>query len=183
MDAELFANVFRNTFAIIALLYAFTRALPETMMEWFRHDLFEIRRELFLLMADGVIDKQHPAYVRLRDELNGLLRRAEELTGLQIIAMSLMLRNDSHVAPSETAMLIRGIQDKGSREKLDAIQQAIGRAIVRHIRRLQFVSPPLLVAFAILRLRMRIKHPQALPRENLIVRTIEADGFQEAQMA
>lgn len=67
-------------FSVIVLVASFQLVLLPTMVDGFRDRLFTLRRELFLLAADGRIAPTHPAYAYLRNALNAHIRYAERIT-------------------------------------------------------------------------------------------------------
>jgi len=59
-----------------------------TANEVFRHKIFELRRELFIYMAEGHISPDEPAYKRLRKLFNQLLRFTERVTFVRMMLIA-----------------------------------------------------------------------------------------------
>ncbi|MFP2961840.1 hypothetical protein ACLEPN_29605 [Myxococcus sp. 1LA] len=146
MNYESLANLFWNTVAFIALIWAVYGAYVPTLKAEFRHDLFSLRRELFLLMAEGKVDREDPSYVRLRQLINGLLREAEIITGFTTVIVSVgILRSGAAKAPIISDEDLNATKNPQARAELTRIRQEINRAIRRHLVRLVPVSPSLWV--------------------------------------
>ena len=74
------ANVLQ--FSVVAACWAFLflKMIPEMRLDSFRQNMFAIRDELFDFAADGNIAFDHPAYMMLRNQMNGFIRYAHHLT-------------------------------------------------------------------------------------------------------
>jgi len=71
------------TLSLLALWYLFYRAFSEYRVDALRERLFALREELFDYAADGHVEFDHPAYGRLRQLVNGLIRFAHRMTFLR----------------------------------------------------------------------------------------------------
>lgn len=146
MNPEFIANVFWNVLALLALYVVVYKVYVNTLQAEYRHELLALRRELFLLMAKGHVNHSDPAYQVLRRLLNGLLRRAEEITGLQVLIISLAsLRDEARSGEGLEQNLDRTVQSKELRD----IRRRIDQATARHIARLIPVSPSLMGGFVL----------------------------------
>jgi len=56
-----------------------------------RHDLFELRNELFLYATDGGVSFEEPAYVLLRQRIEALIRFAHTMTLSRVIIIGIQL--------------------------------------------------------------------------------------------
>lgn len=168
MRYDLLANLLWNFGAFIILAFVVYRAVFPLFVAEFRHELFALRRDLFLFMAQGEIAPNHPAYARMRTTINGLLYRAEDLTGLNLIVSLAIAQREAHRAVRSTAAEIRRTSDPRARAHLMEIHDRMSIAIVRHLQRIRFISPVLSLVWVlgkVLRLR------------KLVVQVVEADGF------
>lgn len=73
-NLQVLANVILSGFGLFVVWYLLAIAYPNVVTDAFRHRVFVLRDELFLLGADGVVPFDHPAYRHLRSSMNGLLR-------------------------------------------------------------------------------------------------------------
>jgi len=125
--------VFRNVF------------LP-AMVAALRQDIFELRRELFLLMAHGEIECTHPAYTRVRALLNGLLRFAERVTFMDFIVVYFAWFKAGR--PREGYDTVQAaIMASAPSEKLLRIQNRVGQLVIKHAI---FTSPVAWAALGII---------------------------------
>jgi len=69
-------------FSVVSLLWTFIvfKAVPYARLDGFRQKMFGIRDEMFDYAANGNIAFDHPAYVMLRHQMNGLIRHGHQLT-------------------------------------------------------------------------------------------------------
>jgi hypothetical protein len=78
----------------VALAYVSIQfALRPAIIDSFRQRIFAIRRESFVLAAQGLIRNDDPEYVATRFYFNGLLRFAESFTFLRLIVGVRVYRN------------------------------------------------------------------------------------------
>ena len=70
-----------------ALLLWVGRAWCRLVLDEFRHKLFVARDELFLFAADGGIAFDHPAYLYMRENINGLIRFAERINFPMVVLL------------------------------------------------------------------------------------------------
>lgn len=69
-------------FSGVAFLWTFLvfKVIPDARLDWFRQKMFTIRDEMFDFAANGNISFDHPAYVLLRQQMNGFIRYGHQLT-------------------------------------------------------------------------------------------------------
>jgi len=77
--------------SVIALVVAFQYVFLPTVVDCFRDRMFELRRDLFLLVADGKIAPTDQAYVSLRRLMNGTIRFAERITFVRLCMAALFM--------------------------------------------------------------------------------------------
>jgi hypothetical protein len=124
MAAEMaFARAVWLGLGILALMLVWRTIFVPAIIDHFRQDLFALRRELFLMMADGKIEPTHPAYVRLRSTMNGLLRFAERVSLVRVTLTMMSLRP---LPRRKTQDLIETCEDDEVRAKLEEINSNVG---------------------------------------------------------
>ena len=82
---------------IVSFSLIWERGMERVSIDSYRHQLFCLRRELFLLAEDGKVSVRNPAYTHLRTSLNQSIRNAERLkvrTVLLAIMFSPMRRRE-----------------------------------------------------------------------------------------
>ena len=149
MNPEHLANLIWNVLSLVTLVLIISRGVVPQLVAEFRSDLFDIRRELFLLMAKGRIPASSPAYVRLRNSLNGLLKRAEEVNGVWAVVAAIIatLRaRDQQRILWRTLTELGRVKDESVRADLIILHARTQDAIGRHLRRIRWLSPILLAA-------------------------------------
>jgi hypothetical protein len=144
------ANVLQ--FSVVAgfWVFVFCKMIPEWRLDSFRQNVFIVRDELFDYAADGYISFDHPAYILLRRQMNGLIRYGHHLTvfrGLMTIAI-----HKISGAPTRTSWYdawqksLGTIEDDSVRQQLERFHR---RGMVLAISRLISGSPLLLAMTAI----------------------------------
>jgi hypothetical protein len=86
VDLDTAAKAIRVALAFAAFLLAGRYIMLPVLCAGFRQRVFRLRRELFLLRIDGIVDPDLPAYRQLYATMNGALRFAESITLAQVIA-------------------------------------------------------------------------------------------------
>lgn len=176
------ANLLWFILATALLLLVVYRALVPLFVAEFRHDLFALRRRLFLLMARGKIEPSNPAYCRLRETMNGLLFRAEYVTGYQMLAVAILtvwhrVSSRATQAVRRTEAEIRQVKDPDVRSELQSLHHEMNVAITRHLKRLFPVSPVLWMLITI-GVGMKMKRGLA-ESKGWLAQMIECDGLKQ----
>lgn len=130
-DPEDAAALVRLVIAVAALLAAIQFMLVPTLTDAFRQRLFETRRDMFLLVADGRIEPTNLAYVMLRNTINGLLRQAERLSFSKVLVLGVMAQKIGADHRKALDAAIASVQDETARETLSNADKALSSAIVR----------------------------------------------------
>ena len=143
--------------SIFALLAALRYTLLPTLFDEFRQELFEARYKLFVLVAEGRVRPDEPAYTTLRTSINGLLRFAERITLLRALLSTAVidLRDVSDHIESETS----AVQDADTRSRLVACHDEVSNSILRHFIR---TSPLLWLAVVVAWILGRVLHASGL---------------------
>jgi hypothetical protein len=169
MTPNQFADVVWGIVGWAALVAVIQFMLLPTAVEAFRQRLFELRRELFLYMADGHIRPNHPAYLRLRRLLDSLLRFAERVTFLRIVMMQVSYDPDAATEPT-IEKVIDTARDERTRAHLRAFHYRVTFTILRHI---VFTSPAawclVVVVVPALAIRRGVRTLKSLKRTLLVV--------------
>jgi hypothetical protein len=126
-------------FSICALMAAWQVAVVPTLQDCFRLKLFGIRRRLFLYMADGNIEANHPAYTRLRSSINASLRFTERLSFVRVVVGALMSRSEISEQNEQRKAAMSSTTPE-VQNQLEKYNNELGKAISLH---LLAVSPSL----------------------------------------
>ena len=126
----------------LALVYVFFWLYQPYRLDKYRDNLFTLRAELFDLAANGKIPFDHPAYVILRDTMNGSIRFAHQMGVLDILIYSLLGGNSgtAKTEPSYSKMWSTSTEDLDDATKAVLIKFRL-RYHLRVIEQLIFTSP------------------------------------------
>jgi len=105
-------------------------------LDKFRHELFELRNELFLYAVDGGISFKNSAYRMLRDRINAQIRFAHFITLTRAVLFANMHRRQplpraEQIAASWSAAR-QGLDDD-ARKKMDSITERVTRTVTYHL--------------------------------------------------
>jgi hypothetical protein len=146
IDLQTAAAALRTTFALFLCLCLLRYLLLPLLVDDFRARVFDLRRELFLYMAAGRIEPNHPAYVCLRSTMNGLIRDAERVTVFRSIMHAVVCKDQTREYSARLDRLLESIDDPAVRRVLVDIRLGVNHAIA--IRWLK-ISPLLWVLIPI----------------------------------
>ncbi|MDQ3264467.1 MAG: hypothetical protein M3Y59_12520 [Myxococcota bacterium] len=183
MNPERVATLVWNMAGIAALLVALYWALVPTLRAEFRHELFAIRRKLFDVMQAGQVSRRDPAYTAFRQTLNGLLRRAEDITGFQVVLITFAMRGQTEESSAAMDRDVDLLPTEEGREAIRNLHKETTAAVFRHIVRIVPVSP-MLWPFAMLALL--IYGVSGLRKASLkarVVRGLELEAAKRAEVA
>ncbi len=133
-------------FGVLLLLATFRFAWLPSLADQLRHTVFCLRRELFLLMADGKLQRTDPVYSELRNSMNTLLRFAERMTPFRIVTVGFMLRERAWALSERRHALIVGVSDQELQDRLRSIDLRMGAAALHHA---MLVSPLTCILLAV----------------------------------
>ena len=88
METLTVVRIVRFSLCAIFTLIIFYACLRAYYLDVFRQKLFALRDELFDFAADGGIDFSDPAYLELRQDLNGLIRFAHKISMFRLLLAS-----------------------------------------------------------------------------------------------
>jgi hypothetical protein len=140
-------------FSVVAgfWIFVFCKMVPEWRLDSFRQDMFVVRDELFDYAADGNISFDHPAYILLRRQMNGLIRYGHHLTvfrGLMTISIHKISGIPAHASWYDAwQKALVTIEDDSVRQNLERFHR---RGMVLAIVRLVTGSPILLAIILVL---------------------------------
>jgi len=130
------AVVISSGLSLLGLVWLYLWPYRDYRRDLFRARLFAIRGELFDGAADGKIDFNHPAYGLLRSTLNGFLRFGHRFGALRLVAMALVVDQDTFSEDfdfgrrwREAARTLTGEQ----RVWLQGLRQDMHTALFKHI--------------------------------------------------
>jgi hypothetical protein len=143
--------------SVMATAAAFQYVFLPALVDGLRDRLFEIRRDLFLLVVKGDLAPTDPSYVSLRRSLNGFIRFAERITFIRgfiapVAAMSTMRSSGAVSDRSRQRMAdmhdFSRVTNPELQAKLRTLHDRMATAVVLHV----FLSSPIawvlaLVAF------------------------------------
>jgi hypothetical protein len=132
--------------SFFVLSAVFQKVFVPALVDGLRDRLFDIRRDLFLLVAERKLAANDPAYLSLRRTSNAVIAFAERITFLRgaigpLVAMRLRKttwRAADHSHRRDLDMLA-AIQDDDARKIMAALHRRTNVAIALHV----FVSSPL----------------------------------------
>jgi hypothetical protein len=101
MNATEFSTILQSLLTLVILAFVVLALWPEQRIDLFRQQMFEIRDELFDYAADRKISFDDPAYLRLRELMNGFIRYAHNLTPFRVL-MSFIRWKCTVTKPVET---------------------------------------------------------------------------------
>lgn len=128
------------------LIWVVQFVLLPTAVDYLREQLFDVRRELVMLVAEGRLSADDEAYRRLRRFLNVTLQYAERITFWRMLVMALSFNPKLYAEPSiEEA--VGKIADLKVRAAVRRLHQRTGAAISWHVVR---TSPTAWVAMLVI---------------------------------
>ena len=80
MNIDSLTAVLESAVSVAIILVVLLKFLPNLRVDEFRQSMFSVRDELFDVAASGAIDFSHPAYLLLRQSMNGFIRYGHQLT-------------------------------------------------------------------------------------------------------
>ncbi len=96
MSASELSIIVQSLLTMIVLAFVIFWVWPEQRVDLFRQQMFALRDELFDFAADGKIKFDDPAYVLLRQLMNGFIRYAHNLTPFRTLMSFLRWKYHGH---------------------------------------------------------------------------------------
>lgn len=131
VELEVYAYAVTSAITLALLIAANAYILRPALVGRLRDKLFDLRRELFLLVAEKRLSATHPVYLRLRTTINGLIATAEEVSLSRLMVALIARRRYGHLYPPLTEML--STADPELQEKLTKAHMRIGSIVFLHV--------------------------------------------------
>lgn len=128
-----YSELLIGTLTLFALVAAFQFVVLPSLVEGFRQRIFNLRRDMFLLLVDHGLRPDEPAYTHLRSTMNGVLRFAERLTLTRLLLHGTIFRKQTQAYARKLQQNLANIEDAALREHLIQYRQRLGQEIVRHV--------------------------------------------------
>jgi hypothetical protein len=142
----LLALALKGLFVALGLVATVQFVLLPLAVDLYRQRLFNLRRELYLLMVDGGVAPSEPAYQHLLLTMNALLRYAHLATFLRGLFGALGTRGPTKSWSAEVDATFEAMTDESAREALRDLRKRLEKEVLWHMMR----SSPSLWVFLIL---------------------------------
>lgn len=154
-DPRTLAEVLWLILGLFLLVFAMQFVVLPSRTDQLRHRVFCLRRELFLMMAEGRIDKRNPAYIGLRNAMNWSLRFAERMDLSSSIVCMLLFRKRIWALTRFRHDVIEAIADPAVRARLRELDKELGRLTFSHSAPVSPIAWILIAGIAIWNLARR----------------------------
>jgi hypothetical protein len=118
IDTVTFAVAIRTAFNLLAIMAAWHFIFVPAIMDRFRQRIFSLRRDMFLYMARGHIDRNHPAFIELRQTMNESVRHVHRINFFRLLLIYFCLRKAAICFDLEVDEHIDSIEDATVRNKM-----------------------------------------------------------------
>jgi hypothetical protein len=129
VQTEMIVAVLHTLLAFGALWILIFYCWRSQRLDALRDKLFEVRHELFTMAERKEIAFEHPAYRLLRAQVNRMLARAHKLTGLMLLLRAPERTENPRQRWIESLTTV----PEETRQKLQAIEDRMGVAVIRHV--------------------------------------------------
>lgn len=134
MTTSEIATAIVGAISVIGIVLAHRFVLVKGSVDLLREDLFEARRQLFLLAADGKLRFDSPQYGLVRNRLNGLLRNAHKLTFAALVMSHWVLRGRSEYQRSRLASELAHLDVTTADEVKAVMDRAVLALLMHYVR-------------------------------------------------
>lgn len=128
-DAAFAREAFWLAMGVAAILLVYRYVWVPACVDAFRQDVFELRHELFLLMAAERLAPTSREYTNLRTMMNGWLRFAERATFVRALVGTAVLGSLARRAPYEDILRMSHL-DRETKERLGDIHHRMMRRLL-----------------------------------------------------
>jgi cbb3-type cytochrome oxidase subunit 3 len=129
MSATELSIIIQSLLTLIVLAIVVFALWPGQRIDLFRQQVFALRDELFDFAADGKISFDNPAYVDLRELMNGFIRYAHNLTPFRILMSFLRWKCTSgELERTWTESWNKALDQVADQDVRDRLQQFHSRA-------------------------------------------------------
>ena len=137
--------IVQSTLTLILLAFIMFVWWPEQRVDLFRQQMFALRDELFDFAMGGNIGFDDPAYLRLRDLMNGFIRYAHNVTPYRTLMSFLRWKYTAGEPVSEWSVLweqaLKEVLDQDTKAKLQEFHSRASLLVVGQL----VLSPGLLI--------------------------------------
>jgi hypothetical protein len=133
VDVQMLGWVLRTGGTILAVVIVLKFMVASTVTEWFRQRMFATRRALFVMVSDGRLDPEEPAYVYTRERINSLLQFAESVTLSRLLIGTFFMREEAIEYGQRIEKMIADVNDRAVRQELRNCWKHIGDVILEHV--------------------------------------------------
>jgi len=145
MNAEELSVAIQVLLSSIVFVFVLYSLWPRQRVDLFRQQMFTLRDELFDFALEGNIDLNDPAYIQLRELMNGFIRYAHNLTAYRTLMSFLRWKCTSGEPVKGWATswehALSNVQNKDIKAKLEGFRSKASMLVVSQI----VLSPTLLV--------------------------------------
>lgn len=184
MTAASLAVVLESAAALAFLAWLLLSLWPAQRVDLFRQQLFALRDEVFDFAADGKIAFNSPAYVLLRQLLNGFIRYAHNVTPFRITLSFLRWKLSARQPTQDWAAAwneaLEKLPDEETRAKMKEFYSRLALLIGGH-----FALTPEALALLIPLILVALVHAQWLNLKNAYeaVRFVEEEAVEAGRSA
>jgi hypothetical protein len=156
--------------AVVAALWVtfLLKLLPVYRVDSFRQKMFAVRDELFDFAAAGGISFDDPAYLLLRQQMNGMIRYGHQITVFRtLITMGMRyVRNDVQREPwtKKWEASLRELNDDKVRDKMQMFHNKGATIAAKHL----IIGSPILWLAILISATIMMAHGAALGTRQLI---------------
>ena len=94
MNTHIFSQILLFLISLLCLWFFLFFLYKELAVDIFRQQMFQLRDELFDAASNGLIEYNHPAYIVLRNTMNGFLRFGHRVSLFEVLVTGLALGSD-----------------------------------------------------------------------------------------
>jgi len=158
-------TIIESAMALGVILILTLRLLPDLRLDEFRQSMFIVRDELFDFAASGSISFNHPAYMLLRQSMNGFIRYGHQLTLFRLVCNMIRWKLHNEQVFSWATKWDAALKSVQQEEVRTALVNFQNRALLIAVKRIVVGSPILLSALVIMALYSMIKNGWVSIRE------------------
>jgi hypothetical protein len=131
------ATVYLTGFGLVLIWALFYFGIRPYRLDLVRHKLFVLRDELFMFAADGGISFDDPAYFKLRNRINALIRYAHTINLVRLLILVThkdFERNPAFARAQREWEAARNNAPAGAaREKINQINSRVATTLAWHV--------------------------------------------------
>jgi hypothetical protein len=109
-------DILFSLIALVGIIYLSLWRFKQYRVDRFRQNIFDVRDDLFLYAANAHIAFDHPAYVALRNMLNGYIRFSHRISLLHLVLHSMRAPDTSETFDETWRVVTRDLCDGVQKE-------------------------------------------------------------------